>query len=127
MVEAILPKGYEIETHHIHTTEDGTEIWSLKYKEYFTEEKYKRGAEPTKKQFKNITRHWIFDDEKHTVFYNIQGPRNQILGTLAGEFLGVSPLGTMTFSDLLLTVAASLSSPNYTLPLAITKPSKEKG
>lgn len=123
MVKAILPNGYEIETHHIHTTEDGTEIWILKYKEFFTEENYKRGAEPTKKHLKNITHHWIFDDEKHTVSYDIQGPRNQILGILAGEFLCVSPVGTMTFSDLLITVSAGLLSSKQTTPPVRTKSS----
>ncbi len=126
-MKAILPNGYDIETHHLHTLEDGTEIWSLKYKEFFTEENYKRGVEPTKKQFKNITQHWIFDDKKHTVSYDIQGPRNQILGTLAGEFLGVSSVGTMTFSDLLIAVFVGISSPNYTPPLVLTKPPHEKG
>ena len=83
--------------------------------------------EPTKKQFKNLTHNWIFDDEKHTVSYDIQGPRSKILGTLAGEFLGVSPVGTMTFSDLLITVSASLLSSNQTTTPVKTKPPKQKG
>ena len=110
MIEAVMPNGYEIETHHLHTLEDGTEIWELKYKEFFTEEDYNRAAEPSKKAFKNVTHSYKFDDENHTFSYEVTGPRVQILSVLDGEFLGISPVGTMCFKDLLASVSAKLIS-----------------
>ena len=121
-----MPNGYEIETHHLKTLEDGTEIWVLRYKEFFTEEKYNRAVEPSKKAFKNLTHPHKFDDENHTFSYEVTGPRAQILSVLAGEFLGISPVGTMCFKDLLASVSAKLISNGKMTTLLGTKPPKEK-
>ena len=121
MIEAVMPNGYEIETHYLHTDEDGTEIWELKYKEFFTEENYNKVEEQTKKSLEAVTHHYKFDDEKHTFYYEITGPRIHILSTLAGEFMGVSPLGTMTLKDLLVTVSAALLSSGQMTTMIGTK------
>ncbi len=116
-----MPNGYKIETHHLQTIADGTEIWELKYKEFFTEEDYNRIKEQSKKIAEDLTHHYEFDDENHTFYYKIIGPRIQILSTLAGEFMGVSPLGTMTLKDLLVTVSAALLSSGQMTTLIGTK------
>lgn len=101
MIEGIIPDGYEIKTRHLHTLEDGTEIWVLKYKEFYTEEDYKRCEDLTKKMLSKKLKQYKFDDTNHTFSYELQGPRGQILSVLAGEFLSVSSFGTTTFKDLM--------------------------
>ncbi len=121
MIEAVMPNGYDIETHYLKTNADGTEIWELKYKEFFTEEDYNRVKEQSKKIAEGLTHHYEFDDENHTFYYEITGPRIHILSTLAGEFMGISPIGTMTLKDLLVTVSAALLSSGQMTTMIGTK------
>jgi len=109
-VDVKVPIRYEITVGYSHMHDD-TEIWTLDYAEYHSEEDW----EAIKKNMSELLdkmRGFIdikTDNEKRKTYYSVQGPKDQILNALAAEFLSVSPLGDISLKKLFALFAVKLA------------------
>ena len=111
-----MPIGYDINVRQSHFLEDGTPIWVLNYKEYHTEKGYNESKPDSEEVFQKMEVSMKFNDEEKSVSWDIQGPRYQIVNTLAGEFLAISSLGEMPIKDILATLMMALAHSGLKLP-----------
>jgi len=101
MHKIMMPIRYEINAGQCHITDDGTPIWIIDYKEYFTEEIYFKAKPDSVKTYNQIGFNLKWDDETFMASFKAQGPQDQITAILASEFLGRSIIGTLCFNDLI--------------------------
>jgi len=105
-VKVRMPRKYEI------TAEETSEgIWKLDYAEYHTEQDWEESKTLSREIFPRMSgiAEMKLDDSERKLYYTIQGPKPQVFTILAGEFLGMTPLGQMSFNDLIGTITVALA------------------
>jgi len=100
------PIAYDIKAYE---TENGN--WILQYVEEFPPG-YSEMIKDTVKDVKPLLPDADFEIWGDRIIINLEASRDKVLNVLAGEFLGVSPLGKMQLNELLVTLCLKMRGGN---------------
>lgn len=92
------PIGFEIRAREV---EDG--LWQLDFKEFYPKGRLKETLERTREVIERLG--YEVKIEENSLSYTAKEPKTVVFDMLAGEFLGMSNLGSKTLGDLFASIA----------------------